>query len=435
MFDITLAGRDGRETHLHYDPIASRLVHPEDGRMVDLAPVGLAYDAEGRWPDSLVVSAGRPGRKSRRLRQINIQLGLKCNYACSYCLQRFQPAHDEGRPADIDRFLASMGDWFDGDETSDVEFKYWGGEPFLYWKKLRPLADALRSRFPRARHMIVTNGSLLDSYRNAWLDEIGAVVAISHDGPGQVQRGADPFADPLKAAAIRDLYDRLAPQGRISFNVVLTAQHHDLDAIHAWFAERLPGRPVHLSIENIVLPYHAEGLQAGLRDIAAQQRVAQSLFRSMVAGEGRAFHTVRRKLDDFYRSLAESRNAAALGQKCGMDRPDQIAVTLKGDVLTCHNLSPTAAMADGRSHRIGTTADYDAVALDTATHWSLRDKCRTCPVLQLCKGSCMYLEGEAFEAACANEFAYNMALLMAGLWSLTGQVPVAVERLPAAAVA
>lgn len=213
--------------------------------------------------------------------------------------------------------------------------------------------------------------------------------------------------------------------------MVLTAQHHDLDAIHAWFAARLPGRPVLLSIENIVLPYHAEGMQAGLRDAPAQQALVQSLFHSMVAGEGRAFHTVRRKLDDFYRSLAEHRSAAALGQKCGMDRPDQIAVTLKGDVLTCHNVSPTARMADGRSHRIGSTADLDAVALDTATHWSLRDKCRACPVLQLCKGSCMYLEGEAFEAACANEFAYNMALLMAGLWSLTGKVPVAVERRPA----
>lgn len=431
MFDITLADQDGRHRHLRYDPLASRLADAGSGRPVDLAPVGIAYDAQAQWPASPAVSAAMPGRKSRRPRQINIQLGLKCNYACSYCLQRFQPDHDEGRLADIDRFLAGLDDWFDGDATSEVEFKYWGGEPFLYWKKLRPLADALRSRYPRARHTIVTNGTLLDTYKNAWLDETGAIVAISHDGPGQTQRGADPFEDPLKAAAILDLYDRLAPQGRISFNVVLTAQHHDLDAIHAWFAERLPGRMVHLSIENIVLPYHEEGMQAGLRDEAAQQQLIQSLFRSMVAGEGRAFHTVRRKLDDFYRSLAEGRSAAALGQKCGMDRPDQIAVTLKGDVLTCHNVSPTAAMADGRSHRIGSTADLDAVALDTATHWSLRDKCRVCPVLQLCKGSCMYLEGEAFEAACANEFAYNTALLMAGLWSLTGQVPVAIERMPA----
>jgi uncharacterized protein len=428
MFDITLADRDGNHDHLLYDPLASRLIHADGSRPISLAAVGLAYDGLAQWPASTAVSAGKPGHKSRRPRQINIQLGLKCNYACSYCLQRFQPAHDEGRLADVERFLASLDDWFDGDATSRVEFKYWGGEPFLYWKKLRPLADALRDRFPQSRHVIVTNGSLLDAGKNAWLDALGAVVAISHDGPGQAQRGADPFEDPLKAAAILDLYDRLAPQGRISFNVVLTAQHHDLDAIHAWFAERLPGRPVHLSIENIVLPYHAEGMQSGLHDAAAQQALVQSLFRSMVAGEGRAFHTVRRKLDDFYRSLAEGRSAAALGQKCGMDRPDQIAVTLKGDVLTCHNVSPTARMEDGRSHRIGSTADLDAVALDTATHWSLRDKCRSCPVLQLCKGSCMYLEGEAFEAACANEFAYNMALMMAGLWSLTGKLPVAVDR-------
>lgn len=430
MFRIQLADRDGATSALHYDPHHSRLADAE-GNPIDLSPIGLDYQPAGHWPDSAVVSQSSPGRKSRRPKQINIQLGLKCNYACSYCLQRFQPAHDEGKLADVDRFLATLGDWFDGDETSLVEFKYWGGEPFLYWKKLRPLADALKARFPKARHVIVTNATLLNAEKNAWLDELGAAVAISHDGPGQAQRGKDPFEDPLQATAILDLYDRLAPKGRISFNVVLTAQHHDLDAIHAWFAERLPDRPVHLNIENIVLPYHEEGMPASLRDTETQERVMLSLFRSIVGGEGREYLTVRRKLDDFYRSLSTGRTSAALGQKCGMDRPDQISVTLKGDVLTCHNVSPTATMPDGRSHRIGSTENIDAVALNTATHWSLRDKCRTCPVLQLCKGSCMYLEGQAFEQACANEFAYNMALFMAGLWSITGKVPVSIERLTA----
>lgn len=212
---------------------------------------------------------------------------------------------------------------------------------------------------------------------------------------------------------------------------MLTAQHHDLDAIRAWFADRLPDRRLHLNIENIVLPYHADGNAMSLPDRAAQQQVMLALFRSIIAGRGRSFLAVRRKLDDFYRSLATGRQGSALGQKCGMDRPDQISVTLKGDVLTCHNVSPTATLPDGRSHRIGSTGDIDAVRLDTATHWSLRAECARCPVLQLCKGSCMFLEGAAFDQACANEYAYNMALLMAGIWSLTGRVPVAVERLAA----
>lgn len=29
----------------------------------------------------------------------------------------------------------------------------------------------------------------------------------------------------------------------------------------------------------------------------------------------------------------------------------------------------------------------------------------SCPVVQLCKGSCMFLEGEFFKQSCANEFA------------------------------
>lgn len=46
----------------------------------------------------------------------------------------------------------------------------------------------------------------------------------------------------------------------------------------------------------------------------------------------------------------------------------------------------------------------------------------SCPVVQLCKGSCMFLEGEFFKQSCANEFAFNMGILMAAVWHLTGMV-------------
>lgn len=56
----------------------------------------------------------------------------------------------------------------------------------------------------------------------------------------------------------------------------------------------------------------------------------------------------------------------------------------------------------------------------------------SCPVVQLCKGSCMFLEGEFFKQSCANEFAFNMGIMMAAIWHLTGMVVVGLEggRLP-----
>ena len=47
-------------------------------------------------------------------------------------------------------------------------------------------------------------------------------------------------------------------------------------------------------------------------------------------------------------------------------------------------------------------------------------------VVQRCKGSCMFLEGEFFKQSCANEFAFIMGIMMAAIWHLTGKVVVSV---------
>ena len=110
----------------------------------------------------------------------------------------------------------------------------------------------------------------------------------------------------------------------------------------------------------------------------------------------------------------------SLGQKCGLDRNDTMAVDLKGNVYTCQNTAD-----DG--HRIGHVDALDDVRLTTATHWSLRDECKRCPVVQLCKWACMYLEGEYWNRACDNSFTYNIALLTGALWMITGKVATAID--------
>lgn len=118
-----------------------------------------------------------------------------------------------------------------------------------------------------------------------------------------------------------------------------------------------------------------------------------------------------------------------------MDRDDTIAVTLDGKVITCQNVSPAGTAPNGASHEIGDVAALDAVRLASARHWSHREECRNCPVLQLCKGSCMYLEGRDRQQACDNEFAWNLGLFAAALFLLTDMVPVHIDgpmRLPPA---
>jgi len=159
-------------------------------------------------------------------------------------------------------------------------------------------------------------------------------------------------------------------------------------------------------------------LGAGRFERAQLNALTWSVFEALVA-DPNAFG-LGAKIRDVYASLQRRRPIEALGQKCGMDREDTIAVDLRGNVMTCQNTGAKGA------HKIGHVADFDAIALDTATHFAFREECMACPVVQLCKGSCMFLEGEFFKQSCANEFAFNMGVLMAAVWHLTGMVVVGI---------
>lgn len=103
-----------------------------------------------------------------------------------------------------------------------------------------------------------------------------------------------------------------------------------------------------------------------------------------------------------------------------MDRSDYIAVDLKGNVMTCQNLTAVEMGIGGRSHKIGHVSDFDSIKLDTVKHWSARDNCKKCPVVQLCKGSCMYLDGPLFEHSCQNSYSDNVVFFALGIHAMTG---------------
>jgi uncharacterized protein len=132
--------------------------------------------------------------------------------------------------------------------------------------------------------------------------------------------------------------------------------------------------------------------------------LVRSIFEALVENPN-AF-SLEERIDNFYASIQRRRLSEALGQKCGMDREDTIAVDLRGNVMTCQNTGAKGV------HKIGHVKAFEDIALNTATHFAFREECMGCPVAPLCKGSCMFLEGEFFKQNCANEFAFNMGIQM-----------------------
>ena len=370
-------------------------------------------------PFNQQVSVDEPGIKSSDVKTLKISLGLSCNYECTYCSQRFVPHGDSTTQHDINEFVKTLTN---GLTSVPERIEFWGGEPLVYWKTLKPLAEKLRHIYPNALFSMVTNGSLLDSEKNEWLDNMNFLIGFSHDGPGYHVRGLDPIQDPEKREAIMDLLRRLAPKNRISVNAMMHRDNSSRAEIQKWHEKHF-GEGVRIGEGAFVDPYDEGGIQSMLRDRSEHIHYRQQAYHEIRTNQVWAFELAVRKIKEFVNSVQTHRPASNLGQKCGMDKTDSIAVDMKGNILTCQNVSSAAISPNGKSHNIGHISDMKNVKLNTSTHWSKRPDCLKCPVLQLCKGACMFLEGDLWKAACDGAYSDNIPFLAAGVEALTGFMP------------
>ena len=354
---------------------------------------------------------------------LKISLGLSCNYECSYCSQRFVPHADSTNPKDVDKFVNELDAWV---TTPPERIEFWGGEPLVYWKTLKPLAEMLRNKYPNATFIMITNGSLLDIEKNKWLDHMGFHIGMSHDGPGYHVRGLDPLENEEQRNAIMDLYGRLKPKGRMSINAVLHKDNQSRKDIQDFLIKAF-GDNVNIGEGSYIDPYDQGGMESSLLSPAEQIGYRQQAISNIRNNSVNNFNILHQKIHDFIESIRTARPANAVGQKCGMDKPDNIAVDLNGNVVTCQNVSAVSVAPNMESHKIGHISDMESVKLKTSTHWSKRKDCPDCPVLQLCKGSCMFLEGGLWDAGCNNSFSDNIPFFAAAIETLTGYIPYYIE--------
>lgn len=390
-----------------YNNLASTLVDARTGNCVVPQREGAA-----REPFQ------HPGKKDHTIRTLKIQLGLSCNYSCEYCSQRFVPHADPTGPYSVDHFMSRLT--WNASLADDATVEFWGGEPLVYWKTLVPLVDALRMRYPALTLKMITNGSLLDPMKVSWLIANGFHIGISHDGPGQSARGPDPLDNPATRDAILTLYARLRPLGRISFNAMLHRANTSRAAIQEFFV-KLTGDPeVPIGEGMFVDAYDEGGLGMSFLDAHDHVEYRRKAFDELNAGMAVNFSSVTEKIQDFADSLVTRRQASTVGQKCGSDRADTLTVTLAGDILTCQNVSAVATAPNGKSHRAGSLEALGNARIESSRHWSTRGSCSSCPVVQLCKGSCMFLEGHLWDVTCESAFSDNVVFLATALRELTG---------------
>jgi uncharacterized protein len=373
-----------------------------------------------------------PLKKSKRIRLLKIQLGLSCNYSCEYCSQKFVERPPETSKKDIDKFMEQL-DSLEFDPELGLKIEFWGGEPFVYWKTLKPLAERLRSRFSswpiQPEFSVITNGSLLSKKICLWLLAMKFRVGISHDGPGQHIRGPDPFDEPEKRQNILFLYRALKRQNKISFNPVIHGTNYSRSDVHQWFIDLTGDPDVVLGEGGVIDAYDQDAIERSLQTKQEHFKFRQTAFNDLchnLADVG--FINITNKIDTFINDVLTNKNSQYLAQKCGMDQEDVITIDLRGNVITCQNVSAVETAGNGESHLVGHITDMDNVSIKTSTHWSERPDCDSCPVLHLCQGSCMYLQDDYWITSCNNSFSDNIVFFALAFERITGYIPVKFEN-------
>lgn len=381
--------------------------------------------------ETVPFSKDNPLKKSTKIDTIKIQLGLSCNYSCDYCSQRFVERPPETSKKDIDDFMAKL-DVLEFSEERGLRVEFWGGEPLVYWKTLKPLAEAFQEKFAHWEKKIsfgmVTNGSLLTREICSWLYYMGFGVGISHDGPGQPVRGPDPFDDPEKKEIILEFYKVMKQQNRISFNAMMNNKNISRKAVYDWFVELTGDPDVRIGEGSFIDAYDDAAVSNSLDTLDGHFNYRRESFNDIYSTNGGInFYLTFQKVDDFIRSVLSHRESKYVGQKCGMDDQHTLALDLKGNVVTCQNVSIMETSKNGESHSGGNLDDYSNVELKSVTHWKSRTheiKCSDCPVIHLCKGSCMYLDGKHWDVTCDNAYSDNIPLFALAFEKITkGYIP------------
>jgi len=429
LFEIHAEKSADDKKIFYYDNETNHL-KSEDGIVYEY-PQGSFQSVE--MQEYIPFDKNRPLKKSREVSLLKIQLGLSCNYSCDYCSQKFVERAPETSKKDIDAFL-EMFDTLEFNEQKGLRIEMWGGEPLVYWKTLKPLTEAIVDKFQHwntlPQFSIITNGSILTEEICDWLMKYNFSVSISHDGPGQSVRGPDPFDDPEKKKIILGFYRMMSRLKKsISFNPMMNSKNKSRKEIYDWFVNMTGDPTVKLGEGGIVDAYDEEGITNSLVTLKEHFDYRQVAFRDIYTTNGEiGFVGQIMKINNFIQSVLSHSNSKYLGQKCGMDDEHVLAVDLRGNVMTCQNVSSLEISKNGEPHLGGSLKDFDNVAITTSTHWSNRKECGSCPVLHLCKGACMFLDKKFWDISCANSYSDNIALFCVAFQRMTGYIPTLIKN-------
>jgi uncharacterized protein len=186
-----------------------------------LVECGLLVSDHGREREEVLHYLDEVNRLSDRL-SVAVVLGMRCNFACTYCYEGDSKGAFDMDPATAQRLPDFLLDQCSpGCKRIGIDF--YGGEPLLYREQIKTIAGGMQELCSKAGltfdFALVSNGSLL---RPELVDELlpfGLVTAkITLDGPAATHDRFRPFTNggPSFATVLKNIRDCA---GRLTINV------------------------------------------------------------------------------------------------------------------------------------------------------------------------------------------------------------------------
>lgn len=365
------------------------------------------------------------------IQSLYIVLGHRCNFSCKYCQQTDirKTGAVEASPALVDPLVNMISK--SGLHFNNVVF--WGGEPMVYWKTMKPLIEKLRIVYPDIPISFVTNGSLFDEENSVFLAKYGVSITISYDGQNTL-RDYPVFNDPKVVESLK-LMDKTFqeynnrrhkrskkkkgddnPHRIINILPCISETTSDVDVINEEVKEKL-GFEVFIAFQNFARCISKDDSFVQYVKISEDKRaqLEERVFNELNKGLGNSQEGLTRVFDHMRDSVIQGLGIDT-GGTCGASNGREIAIDMKGNILSCMGFWEVC----------GHISNYKSAKYSHFYSHRRKEPCLKCHLVNFCHGICIHYDcadhetSNAFKYSCENAKAFHNGHFRALMSSLFG---------------
>lgn len=369
--------------------------------------------------------------KHKNPTHIRISLGDKCNYRCKYCKQEHHDTRDPYSTEELDKFIELFSKNL---EVTDVDqIQLWGGEPLIYKKTILYLTKKFKELYPDVGVFALSNGSL---WTKEFVDEcieVGLMLGLSHDGPGQCYRTTDPLEEgTISREAILYYWNYVRENPTNTFSILLTLTDKnsvDFIATEEYFVN-IFGKDIMYRVNFLPLMIDNADQHGCQYDTASTEGTPGISFKVLSYLMSRHMEPCgfTTQTMEFAKLFTRKKFRVCENQvSCFIASPVSIVLDLYGNIIPCQNYTATSTIR-GMSANMGHVSDIDNLIYPK--YIKLKDKatkCLSCPVVAMCMGGCPLNEQPYLSEECKSNFVLYMGMFAYVVFLMTGTLLTSID--------